>query len=90
MVCMAAVQRLPQPAVWPQKGDVEDDEAELYEDLPARGPATTAPAVSDRDLARLRSAAARAVAAGAGQGGSENSSDEDVGHEEGESPGDAA
>ena len=84
---MAMLEPLPQPAVWPQVEDVEDDEADLYEDLPARSPATTAPAVSGRDLARLRKAAAKAVAADAGQGDSDDSSHEDVGQEEGESLG---
>ena len=62
---------------------MEDDEADLYEDLPAKGPSTTAPAVSGRDLARLRKAAAKAAAADAGQGDSGDTSDEDAGQEEG-------
>ena len=86
---MAAGQHLPQPAVWLQEGDDEDEEADLYEDLPAKGPATTAPAVSGRDLARLRKAAAKAAAADAdaGQADSGDSSDEDADQEEGESLG---
>lgn len=66
---------------------MEDDEADLYEDLPAQGPATTAPVVAGRHLAQLRQAAARAAAADAGQGDGGDSSDEDVGQEEGESLG---
>ena len=57
---------------------MEDDEADLYEDLPARSPATATPVVSGRDLERLRKAAAEAAAADAGPGESGDSSDEDV------------